>query len=230
MSFILDALRKSDQQRQRGMSPPPMIAPVPPASPRQPAIFWYALIAVALIGAGALLGAMSRRHAESESAVHDTPAPASASNVAAASDGGPAVSAAPPLPPPSMPAEKSKKENALLSPPVAAQTSGAAPVPALAAISAPAAVSVEAGQGTAAGAAIAATAADLPSSLQQEVPQPAILIHSYSATPASRFVFIGDRKWREGESPAPGLRLEQITADGAIFNYKGYRFRRGINP
>lgn len=72
--------------------------------------------------------------------------------------------------------------------------------------------------------------ADLPAALAQEVPKPAILIHSYSATPASRFVFISDRKWREGEFPAPGLKLEQITADGAIFSYRGYRFRRGINP
>ena len=27
---------------------------------------------------------------------------------------------------------------------------------------------------------------------------------------------------------APGLKLEQITPDGMIFSYKGYRFSRGV--
>jgi hypothetical protein len=33
---------------------------------------------------------------------------------------------------------------------------------------------------------------------------------------------------QEGEDLAPGIRLEQITPDGMIFSYKGYRFRRGV--
>jgi hypothetical protein len=32
----------------------------------------------------------------------------------------------------------------------------------------------------------------------------------------------------EGEYVASGLRLEQITPDGMIFSYKGYRFSRGV--
>jgi general secretion pathway protein B len=71
---------------------------------------------------------------------------------------------------------------------------------------------------------------DLPSALQQEIPKLVILIHAYSDTPKSRFILINDRKWHEEDYPAAGLKLEQITPDGVIFSYKGYRFRRGINP
>ncbi len=37
---------------------------------------------------------------------------------------------------------------------------------------------------------------------------------------------INDKLVREGEEISPGLRLEKILADGAIFVYKGRRFRR----
>jgi hypothetical protein len=33
---------------------------------------------------------------------------------------------------------------------------------------------------------------------------------------------------REGGYLTPGLMLEQITPDGMIFSYKGYRFRHGL--
>ncbi len=39
---------------------------------------------------------------------------------------------------------------------------------------------------------------------------------------------IGSRIFREGDAVAPGLQLEEITPDGMIFGYKGYRFRRGV--
>lgn len=68
--------------------------------------------------------------------------------------------------------------------------------------------------------------AELPPAIQQELPKLAILAHSYSSKPKARFVFINDRMVHEEESPAPGLKLEQITPDGMIFSYKGYRFRR----
>jgi general secretion pathway protein B len=37
---------------------------------------------------------------------------------------------------------------------------------------------------------------------------------------------INDKLVREGEEVSPGLRLEKILSDGAIFSYKGQRFRR----
>jgi general secretion pathway protein B len=54
-----------------------------------------------------------------------------------------------------------------------------------------------------------------------------VLFHIYSANPKDRMVGINDRELREGDSVEPGLVLEQITADGMILTYKGYRFLRG---
>ena len=55
-----------------------------------------------------------------------------------------------------------------------------------------------------------------------------ISVHAYSGNPGDRLVSINNRMLREGDSVAPGLRLEQITPDGMIFGYRGYSFRRGV--
>ena len=41
-------------------------------------------------------------------------------------------------------------------------------------------------------------------------------------------VGINDKLLREGATLPPGLMLEQITPEGMVFAYKGYRFRRGL--
>ena len=69
---------------------------------------------------------------------------------------------------------------------------------------------------------------DLPPAIQQEIPRMSISVHAYSARPADRIVGINDRLLREGADLTQGLTLEQITPDGMIFTYKGYRFHRGV--
>jgi general secretion pathway protein B len=68
----------------------------------------------------------------------------------------------------------------------------------------------------------------LPPAIQQEIPPMAISVHAYSSRPADRIVGINDRLLREGGDVPPGLTLDEITPDGMIFSYKGYRFRRGV--
>ena len=70
--------------------------------------------------------------------------------------------------------------------------------------------------------------AELPVSIQQEIPKMSISVHAYSGTPKERLVGLNERMLREGDYLAPGLLLEQITPDGVIMSYKGYRFRRGV--
>jgi general secretion pathway protein B len=70
--------------------------------------------------------------------------------------------------------------------------------------------------------------ADLPLSVQQELPAMTISFHVYSGDSEKRLVGINNRMLREGEHVVPGLKLEQITPDGMIFGYKGYSFRRGV--
>jgi general secretion pathway protein B len=72
------------------------------------------------------------------------------------------------------------------------------------------------------------TMGELPLSIRQELPSMQISLHLHSTKPANRFVSINNQMLQEGAYPAPGLRLEQITPDGMIFSYKGYRFRRGV--
>lgn len=49
-------------------------------------------------------------------------------------------------------------------------------------------------------------------------------IHVYAEDPARRFVFINNRKYREGERLDEGGRIERITPLGAVIEHDGNRF------
>lgn len=68
----------------------------------------------------------------------------------------------------------------------------------------------------------------LPASVQQDIPEIRISAHVYSKKPASRLVSINGRVMREGHTLPPGLKLDEITPDGVIFSYSGYRFYVGV--
>ena len=70
---------------------------------------------------------------------------------------------------------------------------------------------------------------ELPAAIQREIPDMAVQLHAYSNKPSERLVSINSIRLREGGYLMAGLRLEQITQDGMIFSYKGYRFKRGIH-
>src|ERR1017187_2842799 len=56
MSYILDALRKSEQQRQRGVAPSLLTAQISSDMEKQPAFLLYGSVAAILICAGILVG------------------------------------------------------------------------------------------------------------------------------------------------------------------------------
>jgi general secretion pathway protein B len=241
MSYILDALKKSEQQRQRGAAPSLLSAQAADAAPRQPAALFYGLAAGALLVAGIAIGMLRPWQSEA-------PAP-------------PSVAVKPPeavvlTPPPPAPAPASVEItiNAERQAPVPARTTQPAalpqgdslkaqvPAPAAPAQSvppkpatAPANEALSPAPETPAGARPASAApertpdafAELPVSIQQEIPKLPILFHLYSSNPKDRRVGVNDRILREGDSVEPGLVLEQITPEGMIFTYKGYRFLRG---
>jgi general secretion pathway protein B len=68
---------------------------------------------------------------------------------------------------------------------------------------------------------------DLPLSIQQNLPPITISVSLYSNEPASRMARINGSMIREGEYLTAGLKLEEITLDGAIFSYQNYRFHVG---
>ncbi|MBS1199280.1 MAG: hypothetical protein H6R18_3065, partial [Proteobacteria bacterium] len=63
---------------------------------------------------------------------------------------------------------------------------------------------------------------------QPELPNITITVHAYAANPRERMAGINRRILHEGDEVAPGLKLEQITEDGVILNFRGRRFRRGL--
>lgn len=68
----------------------------------------------------------------------------------------------------------------------------------------------------------------LPSSIQQDLPEFHIAAHVYSKKPASRLVSVNKRVLREGHTLSPGLKVEEITTDGVIFSYKDYFFKVNV--
>lgn len=56
------------------------------------------------------------------------------------------------------------------------------------------------------------------------LPEMHLDIHVYSARPADRFVFVNMQKYTEGQALKEGPTLERITQDGAILNHRGMRF------
>ena len=103
MSYILDALKKSDQQRQRGATPTLLAAQVTVAAPKRPLFMYYGLLAVVLLGAGIAIGWLRPWQAEQ-------PAPAAESIAAKPSIPIPQQAAPAPLPEPPEMARKAAQE------------------------------------------------------------------------------------------------------------------------
>ncbi|MCC7596813.1 general secretion pathway protein GspB [Janthinobacterium sp. FW305-129] len=66
---------------------------------------------------------------------------------------------------------------------------------------------------------------DLPEPIQRQIPPIAIGGYIYSKNPADRLLLIDKVLRHEGEELAPGLVLEKLQPKAAIFSFKGYRYR-----
>jgi general secretion pathway protein B len=65
---------------------------------------------------------------------------------------------------------------------------------------------------------------ELPDQLRRALPEFAITAFMYSGQPSSRMVRINGRLMKEGEELPPGVRLDEITPEGVVLKYRGYRF------
>ena len=217
MSFILDALRKSEHERQRSAVPGLSQVPLATPSPQMPR---WALGVIGVLGAAVLaLGAawLYSMRAPAETAalqptverVVELPPPSrstapqqaapsrlpvqdeSLSAAAASSTGGSgersAQLASPELTPP-------VRVTNLPDDAVASESSGALP-----------SIAMIAAEGVA-------------------VPTLHLELHAYSAQPRDRFVFINGRKYVEGDRLAEGPVLVSIAPTGAVLSHAGRRF------
>jgi general secretion pathway protein B len=64
----------------------------------------------------------------------------------------------------------------------------------------------------------------LPEALRRQIPPLAFGGATHSPEPSARMLIINGQIWREGEEPAPGLRLERIELRTAQFRYRDRRF------
>ena len=66
---------------------------------------------------------------------------------------------------------------------------------------------------------------DLPEPIQRQIPPVALGGYMYSKDPADRLLLIDKVLRHEGEEVAPGLVLDKLQPKAAIFSFKGYRYR-----
>lgn len=223
MSFILDALRKSEHERQR--SAVPSLSHVPLATARRELPGWALLVIGVLAAAVLVLGGAWWQSQRSLSA----PAAAAA----------PVASTAPTAAPPAVTAPSIATPPAAPAPTTVATAAPPAPQPAVASTSslqdAEVAAALEERTQSLANAATVPkrptpTGPTLPSaaSLQAQginVPALRLELHAYSDKPAERFVFINGRKYKEGERLTEGPEIVKIEANGVVLSEQGQRFQ-----
>ena len=242
MSFILDALKKSENERQRTIGPSLADAPVRRAQSERP---WWAIAigALLIVNLVVLIVALTRH---SSAPVAEAPtaqpiAPAQTQSKVQEAPRAPATTARNAAPNPSVRslAEEADAgydntyDDGAASPdiqsydPEPSDLSAAANVPEgppmVRPIAPPAVAPLESQPDR------AATAEQLPTATAliaggTQLPDMRLDIHVYSNKPADRFVFINMRKYTEGQVIAEGATLERVTPDGAVLNFQGTRF------
>ena len=225
MSFILDALKKSELERQRQAIPGLMESATTHQSRRLP-LWVVALVALLGINLIVLLYVLTRSGApgadtHSARAQHPAAAQPAASEHFSPLDVAPVY--APEIPvdtqapsatqPPGTPAHQTHIDHP--APPAG----GAAPVR-----------STHQGdplltdEDSKADQEVLPSISEINLTGQQALPELHLDVHVYATKPAERFVYINMRKYREGATLAEGPVLERIRRDGVVLNFQGLRF------
>ncbi|WP_435103830.1 general secretion pathway protein GspB [Arhodomonas sp. AD133] len=66
--------------------------------------------------------------------------------------------------------------------------------------------------------------ASLPTAYRQSLPEFTINVHVYAAEPGRRFLLVDMRRYGEGETLAAGPRIERITPDGVVLAWRERQF------
>lgn len=65
---------------------------------------------------------------------------------------------------------------------------------------------------------------DVPEHIQLSIPDLKLAGHTYSETPRLRMILVNNKILREGDYLEQNLKLQEITWDGVIFNFQGTEF------
>ena len=254
MSLILEALRKSEAERRRALTPDLMAEPrlaLPAQRPGWPRWTWVALAVTGLFGVALLARALwlpistpapvqappSAQHAH---VVRSAPTPATTRDAA--------PERAPPVP------LEAVQPAATASKPLEREAEASVPAPAVAAVAAtapapppaaPIASPVAAGPAlpepreTPEPVAASTTAAppdsdadtlrlaDLGAEERKQLPQLKLSMHLWNDAPGQRFVILDGQRLGEGDRIGDAV-VEQITREGAILAWNGRRLRLSL--
>jgi general secretion pathway protein B len=243
MSYILDALKKADSERQHGKTPDIHTQPAHnnaldgDESLLKKSGIWIILVVALIILCSALL-AMNWQRTSATVAVAPAPVPVPAPQPAAVAP----VVAAPAVPVPpvnapsaeSAPASTQQTAPAVAQPTITAPTNSepktATPTPkekrhASTQKTQPTKKSKEKDNYDPAIETITTTLRDLPLNIQNEIPTITVGGYLYSDNRAECQLIINKMLLHEGEQVMPGMILERMMPHSAILNYKGYRYR-----
>jgi general secretion pathway protein B len=218
MSFILDALKKSESERNRQAGPALLEVRVAPRRARLP--LWAIIILIALALNLIVIGYLLLRGRPAIPG--PTAAPIAAAPAPTVAPPPAAVAAAPVATPATLP------DPALATtplPPASTETAAginpadfARAIPRSGGLATPAATAAQ-------------TAADLGLPTLNDLnangaglPELRLSLHVYDADPARRYVLLNSTRLREGETTPDGIRLERVTETGVILSWRGRRF------
>lgn len=241
MSYILEALRKSERERQTGQVPS-LSALVPEPPPRRVSwVLWLVLVLLVLNGAGLAYFWLNSRSGTTPAPppiAHIQPAPSAdiaPNTTIAAVEPPPAVPkpikpAAPiprpvPKPPVARPAKPAPKSPILAKDEATPDSEDAMPAPPvqwppIAPPISPRPAPVATGKED-----TLPWFDTLPASFQQRMMPFRITLFAYSSIPEERFAIINARKYRVGDLVPGDARLLEIRADSLILELEGLKFR-----
>lgn len=246
MSYILEALKKAQAERQIGSTPTIHAPTLAAASPGQGARSKRIPVIVAMVLMGTAIAGLAAMLVRQQSGASKPPAaPVVEAPAVAASP--PPAAVQPPSAAPVAAQPAAVTQTALAQPRVAAPASAVAqapafqpvpqaamqqtaqpqPVPHAPQASAPAPAPAATPQAPAAAPVEEPVQAlrELPEPIQRAIPQITLGGYMYSKNPADRLLLIDKVLRREGEEVAPGLVLEKLQPKQAIFGFRGYRYR-----
>lgn len=205
MSYILEALKKSEQERRRGDVPDLQTVHLPVFAQRQSHTWPYVVIVFLLLVLAFVLGMVMMKGNDDKTIAAVPPSMPQATTKTVVTeqttrqdDAALVVTQAEPV---------IKTESVAMIEPVIQQAIEASPslemdsVPHL---------------------------SQLPSLIQQAIPNMTFAGHVYSSNPIQRSVIINGHAMSEGDVVINNLKVEQITRSGVVFDFDGQLFRMDI--
>ncbi|WP_457390440.1 general secretion pathway protein GspB [Roseateles sp. P5_E1] len=234
MSYILDALRRAeaDRERERGQVPGLNTQAVSASDAARAAgprrwLPWAGggLLLLAGIGAGSWWA----------SGPQDATPPVSPPTPTPVATAAPVAVPAPPAAPTPQPTASASPYLPLVPPPVAVTTapaprpvSEATPAPVAVAVPAPVPAAPPAPAPTPAAEAPIPRLAELPEAIRRDVPRIVVSGSVYSDDPRGRFAMINGEVLREGAQLGPDHVLELIRPRELVFRFRGHRYRQPV--